>query len=610
MLCRASLLICLLATSAAAQSFRDANCDGHLTEADRGAVASAVFAAAAPSCTAADVNRDGRFGAADLVAFAVGPRITFIGLASSDGHAAAPLGRLPDGAPVYFHTAGFSFQLVVEVANSPSGAPAGTTIFNSVAGDPARRPDFQILVDRKLGDGSRAVCDEFGVPAIDPPDFAVTQAVSNAINDLACRFEVATRPNAACTQNSFGQTAFLNSATRAQFCLPVTGSMAFASGETRVTVQVRDQTGLLGPAQQMVLQVAAGPVPPTFTPVPPTATPSPTETASPTATASPTRSASATRSVTRTATPTRTFSNSPTPTRTDTRPPSPTRTPTPSPPATGPAPRTPLNTATPTRSGTATITPLISSTPTRSATRTPTTPPMSPSPTRTRTTNTATRTRTPSAGVTATRTRTATPTPTATAAAPGPLITFFGLTRADDVLLPSTGAVGGVPVFEPSFGFGFSLIVEVRQGTSRRPPGLSTFSDGGLPDLQIQVTRPLGNGSAAVCDDTPPTLGGVPAINPPSFADSPTLNDRVNDLACRFVDGIGAKIGRQCGEVSACVLGTDGNFGCAIPDSSIQYCGFVGQILNFPSGDTLVTARVRDTSGNLGPISQMIVRVR
>ena len=42
------------------------------------------------------------------------------------------------------------------------------------------------------------------------------------------------------------------------FCLPVNSLMAFANGETRVTAQVRDATGLIGPVQQMVLQVGSG----------------------------------------------------------------------------------------------------------------------------------------------------------------------------------------------------------------------------------------------------------------------------------------------------------------------------------------------------------------
>src|SRR5690606_8963456 len=157
-------------------------------------------------------------------------------------------------------------------------------------------------------------CDEFGVPGDPALDFApLTQPLADAINDLACRFDVATRPNTACTQNAFGQLGFVSSATRAQFCLPVTSGMVFPAGDTSLAVQARDQAGLLGPVQRMVLRVANGPMPPTFTPLPPTATPTATDTASPTPPASATRTATRTRTATATASATRTASATPTP---------------------------------------------------------------------------------------------------------------------------------------------------------------------------------------------------------------------------------------------------------------------------------------------------------
>jgi hypothetical protein len=166
-----------------------------------------------------------------------------------------------------------------------------------------------------------------------------------------------------------------------------------------------------------------------------------------------------------------------------------------------------------------------------------------------------------------------------------------------------------VPVYRPAFGFAFSLVVEARPGPTSARVGISTFSSG-APDLQIQVTRPLGDGSSLVCDDAPPTLGGVPGINPPNFADQPQVADTINDLACRFIDGGGEKVGRQCGDNTACVLGTDGIFGCVSGDATVQFCGFIGQPLTFPSGDTLVSVRVRDVRGNFGVTRQLIVRVQ
>jgi hypothetical protein len=589
-----------LSTAASAQGVRDVNCDGTVNDADRAALVSDLFAGGPPACASADINRDGRLSAADLIAFASGPRITYIGIASPDGHPAPSLGTLPDGTPVYFRNAGAGFLIVVEAGPPPDGATIGTTTFNSSPHDPLQRPDFQILVDQNLGDGSSTICDEFGVPGVDPLDFAPTQAVANSINDLACRFQVATTAGSTCTQDMFGQPNFVVRTSRAQFCAAVNAQMAFPSGETHVAVQIRDSSDQFSQMAQMVLQVQSGPMPPTFTPLPPTATRTATETASPTATQSltptpvPTRTASATRTITVTRTSTRTA------TRTATSPITPT-------------PTAPANTGTPTRAPTGL-------TPTASATRTPSR--TGPTPTRTGTptvagpTPTRTRTRTPTVPgpptATATATRPPSPTPTATSSASGPVIAFLGLTRADDFLLQPTGMSGGIPVYTPQFGYNFSIIVEAMPGSSRFAVGNSTFRAGDFPDLEIEVTHALGDGSTAVCDDMPPTLGGVPAINPPDFNPDPTVSDRINDLSCRFVDGTGMKVGRSCGDATSCVLNIDGQHGCVspAPPTTTQYCGFINQALAFPSGDTVISARVRDVRGNPGPVAQILIRVQ
>jgi hypothetical protein len=594
-----------LAAAASAQGVRDANCDGTVNDADRSALVTDLFAGGPPACASADINRDGRLSAADLIAFASGPRITYIGIASPDGHPAPSLGTLPDGTPVYFRNAGAGFLIVVEAAPPPDGATIGTSTFNSSPRDPTQRPDFQILVDQDLGDGSPAVCDEFGVPGVDPPDFAATQAVANSINDLACRFLVATTPGGTCTQDMFGQPNFVSRASRAQFCAAVNAQMAFPSGETHVAVQIRDSSGQFSQMREMVLQIQSGPMPPTFTPLPPTATRTATETASPT----PTESLTPTPIPTRTATVTRTITVTRTSTATATRTATPPSTPTPPPPTITRTPtRTPTG-PTVTASRTATRTP-SRAVATATATRTGPTPTRTATPTVAGPTRTPTRTGPPPS--TATATKPPSPTPTATSSASGPVVTFLGLTRADDFLLQPTGMSGGIPVYTPQFGYNFSLIVEAAPGGSHAAVGNSTFRVGGFPDLEIEVTQALGDGSAAVCDDMPPMLGGVPAINPPNFGSDPTIGDRLNDLACRFVDGTGMKVGRACGDTTSCVLGTDGQHGCVspAPPTTTQYCGFINQALAFPSGDTLVSVRVRDVRGNLGPVAQILIRVQ
>jgi hypothetical protein len=595
-----------------AQVAGDANCDGVRDDADVEALVDRLFVAPPPGttgCRQADVNADGRVSSADLIAQFSGPRITFIGLAGADGRAVSSLGTLPDGTPVYFNNAGFGFNLVIEAAPSRDGTAVGIRTRNGSSGDPSVRPDLQVEVDQLLGEGSGDICDDFGVPAVTPLDFSLAQHISDALNDLGCRFVVATNRGSTCTLDGFGQSNFVSRSSRVQFCFAVSRFAQFHDGETQVSVQVRDEEGKLSALRRMMLRVQRGPIPATFTPPPPTPTRTPTFT--PTASETPTDTRTVTP--TRTATPTRTHSATPvdTATRTLTR----TRT------------GTPVLAATPTRtapspsSGSATPTSRVSPSRTNTATRTPTGPTATRTTTRTRTptggrtptrTRTRTRTRTPSPTFTATvrptptRTRTTSPTPDA---AQGPAILFFGVLRPDDVILPPDGMANGIPFYVRPFGFGFSLVVEAGSGESRRTVGSATFAGFGRPDLQVQVTRPLGNGSAAVCDNQPPILGGVPAINPPNLGEDPSLDDRLNDFGCRFVDGQDRTQGRSCAEDQACIRFDSGVFGCFSAQTRQQFCAAIGNNLEFPIGETMVTVRVRDTFGNLGPPARLIIRV-
>ena len=202
---------------------------------------------------------------------------------------------------------------------------------------------------------------------------------------------------------------------------------------------------------------------------------------------------------------------------------------------------------------------------------------------------------------------TATPTVTATPAL-GPLVGFFGVTSADDTLeQPVAMDPRGIPIYQRNFGFGFSLVVEAQRGGAQNPVGGATFDTPGPPDLQIQVTRDLGNGSAAACDNALPVFGGVPGIDPPRLDDPDAIADALNDFGCRFIDGAGATQGRSC--ALACIRFDDGEFHCEDDDTEQQFCAPISMPLQFPDGDTLVTARVRDVLGNLGPPAQLIVRV-
>jgi hypothetical protein len=227
-------------------------------------------------------------------------------------------------------------------------------------------------------------------------------------------------------------------------------------------------------------------------------------------------------------------------------------------------------------------------------------------------------------GATFTPTALATPTGTATAAisptgsvsptatpqepALGPVISYLGVSSADDRPVANSGTdAAGRPIFERLLGSGLNIIVEARRGADNAAPGNSAYDQGGdLPDLQLLVSRPLGDGSTAVCDVDPEGInGGVPATDPPVF--SAANADAINDLGCRVNDGTGAALGRPPGQ--ACTRFASGDFGFVDQSSSVQFCLPIALAWSFPQGDTIVTARLRSVRGNLGDPLQIVVRV-
>jgi hypothetical protein len=192
----------------------------------------------------------------------------------------------------------------------------------------------------------------------------------------------------------------------------------------------------------------------------------------------------------------------------------------------------------------------------------------------------------------------------------GPDIVFFGVLRGDNTPVdPNDVDDSGRPVYDRPFGSGFRLVVEAKEGASAEPVGQAAFSESGCPDLQVQVSRPLGDGSPAVCDSVPPNDGGVPGISPPDLSDDPTTCNALNDLGCRFLDGKDRPQGRLCGEGWECVLFPSGEEGCMSPEATTQFCTLIAQSAAFAPGETLVTARVRDVQGNLGSPAQIVIRI-
>ena len=219
-------------------------------------------------------------------------------------------------------------------------------------------------------------------------------------------------------------------------------------------------------------------------------------------------------------------------------------------------------------------------------------------------------TATPTATITATPTPIPTPTPTLGL---GANIGYFGVLRADETLLDPTSVDDqGRPVYVRQNPSGFVLVIDAKPGTNAAPVGFNAFNyDPGnpaaRPDLQVEVSRPLGDGSLVVCDNTEGHFGGVPGIDPMSYDTTQAISDALNDLGCRFNDGTGTPGGRN--EDSACVQFPDGEFHFVDPQSTVEFCGFISFPLRFADGDTIVTARVRDINGILGPPRQIVIRV-
>jgi len=195
----------------------------------------------------------------------IGPVVTFFGAARADGTLVDAKSVDKNGTPTYISSAGSGFLLVIEVKPGESGFEPGRTIFSYVANDPHQRPDLEIESERDLGDGSPAVCDKRkpnigGVPGVNPPSFAETQKISDAINDLGCRFETFIESDSACTETKNGNYAFVKKDTMTQFCMMVARAWGFPVGDTLLSVRVRDAQGNPGPVKQM--RIHRPPTPP------------------------------------------------------------------------------------------------------------------------------------------------------------------------------------------------------------------------------------------------------------------------------------------------------------------------------------------------------------
>lgn len=188
----------------------------------------------------------------------------------------------------------------------------------------------------------------------------------------------------------------------------------------------------------------------------------------------------------------------------------------------------------------------------------------------------------------------------------GPVITYFGAARADGKVVPAASVdKDGVEVYTTAGGSGFILVVEARPGKSGLPPGRQVSAHdpkdpNRRPDVELQSNRDLGDGSKRVCDRRRPIVGGIPAINPPSWANTQSVADALNDIACRFETFIESEM--------SCTLDKLGNFSFANTATTTQFCVLVAKSFQFPEGVTELQVRVRDTGGNVGPVKKIRIR--
>ena len=198
---------------------------------------------------------------------------------------------------------------------------------------------------------------------------------------------------------------------------------------------------------------------------------------------------------------------------------------------------------------------------------------------------------------------------------PGPTITSFVIADAEgNPTNPIGFDVAGRPIFFQEFGQGFTLVLEARSGHNGRRAGDSTvpYDVAGTsqdPDVQVIVSRPLGDGDPTVCDITPPNQGGVAATQPLDFTAADALA-HIDDFGCRFDNGMGDHAGVR-DTTEACTRSNQA-FGFSFVDngSGIQYCAPIATAWEFPDGDTIVAARVKDASaGIFGATREIVVRV-
>lgn len=148
------------------------------------------------------------------------------------------------------------------------------------------------------------------------------------------------------------------------------------------------------------------------------------------------------------------------------------------------------------------------------------------------------------------------------------------------------------------------IVVEGAKGLSNASVGQSTMpgSFGDWPDIQIETTQQLGDGTRGTCANGDPG-GGVPGINPPNFTPESSpgiLTAALDSFGCQFEYHFPNAL---------CTWSGDPTNAHYLSGSTAQFCDQMSANAPFNSGDSVVTVRLRDINGNTGPTAQIVVRV-
>lgn len=202
--------------------------------------------------------------------------------------------------------------------------------------------------------------------------------------------------------------------------------------------------------------------------------------------------------------------------------------------------------------------------------------------------------------------------PTPTPAPRGPRITSLSIARADlSPVTPFDVDEAGREIYRSLSGTGIWIIVEAATGPNGLVPGSLVFASAPIdptdrPDIQVIVSRDLGDGNPVVCDTSDGHFGGVPAAVPFTFSEDQRITDVINEMSCRIDGGSRTRSGDACTQDPS---GQGFGFAFVNAGTQIQFCVSPSAAWRFPVGETVVAARVRDRFGEPGEVREMVVRV-